>query len=133
MVRQKKAPTTQEPQSTTADIQAVLEAVSGLQLEELVTLQAEVEVLIKRRQKEKQKELLAQMLELAKAAGYNSLEAVVGSKQGRASRSDKGVKMPPKYQNPQDATKTWSGKGRKPNWILEHIDGGGQLDDLEIS
>ena len=36
-----------------------------------------------------------------------------------------------KYRS-KDGTKTWSGKGRKPGWAVEHLAQGGNLDDLLI-
>lgn len=110
----------------------VRDVIVGLQLEELVILKSDVELLIGQKQKEKKKELYADMLELAHAAGFKSVEELVSSQKGRRTRSDKGVRFPPKYHNPQDTKKTWSGKGRKPNWVNKHIEGGGQLEELEI-
>ncbi len=109
----------------------ISDAISKMALEELVSLKSDVEKLIKQKQKEKQKEVYANMLELAKAAGFNSVEEFMGSQKMRSPRSDKGLKMPPKYQS-EDGSKTWSGKGRKPNWIIEHLDTNGDLEDLLI-
>ena len=77
------------------------------------------------------KALYAQMLELAKAAGFSSVEEFAALQGGRTPRKDKGVRLPPKYQN-KDKTKTWSGKGRKPDWVIEHLASGGQIEALEI-
>jgi len=44
-----------------------------------------------------------------------------------------GVKGPALYQNKNDSTKTWTGKGRQPGWVTEHLGGGGQLDELKIA
>ena len=42
------------------------------------------------------------------------------------------VKPPPKYQDPTDPTKTWSGKGKAPNWLNAALESGKTLDDLLI-
>ena len=42
------------------------------------------------------------------------------------------VKAPPKYQDPNDPTKTWSGKGKVPNWIKSALEAGTELDALLI-
>ena len=42
------------------------------------------------------------------------------------------VKAPPKYQDPNDPTKTWSGKGKVPNWIKAALEAGTELDALLI-
>jgi len=39
-----------------------------------------------------------------------------------------GAKAPAKYRNPADPSKTWAGKGRKPDWINDAIARG---DDIE--
>ena len=94
-------------------------------------LKAGVESLIQQRQKEKQKDILKQMDELAWSGGFSSAAELIESQKGRSPRSDKGVKLPPKYRS-QDGKKTWSGKGRVPNWVLEHEEEGGDREDLLI-
>lgn len=41
-------------------------------------------------------------------------------------------KSPAKYRNPADPTQTWSGRGRKPRWIIEAAAAGRDLADFEI-
>lgn len=36
------------------------------------------------------------------------------------------------YVNPQNPWDTWSGRGRKPNWVNEAIKNGMKLSDLEL-
>ena len=31
----------------------------------------------------------------------------------------KGVKLPPKYRNPQDPNQTWTGRGVDPSWVAK--------------
>ena len=44
-----------------------------------------------------------------------------------------GAKGDALYRNPNDASKTWTGRGRQPKWAEDHIAGGGKLDDLKIA
>lgn len=44
----------------------------------------------------------------------------------------KGSKGAPKYANPADPSQTWTGRGRKPNWVIEALDSGKSLDDLAL-
>jgi len=37
-----------------------------------------------------------------------------------------------KYTNPLDARQTWTGRGRKPQWVVEALAGGKTLQDLEV-
>lgn len=41
-------------------------------------------------------------------------------------------KVAPKYANPADPSLTWTGRGRKPRWVQEHLDAGKKLEALEI-
>jgi len=41
-------------------------------------------------------------------------------------------KVKAKYKNPNDAAQTWTGRGRKPKWAVQHLDNGGSLDDVLI-
>lgn len=43
-----------------------------------------------------------------------------------------GAVNPPKYRNPNDPSQTWTGKGRKPGWVIEWQSSGKALDDLLI-
>ena len=37
----------------------------------------------------------------------------------------------PKYRNPDDPSQTWSGRGRRPRWVTQALEGGRTLDDLQ--
>ena len=41
-------------------------------------------------------------------------------------------KAPPKYQNPDDPSQTWSGRGKTPLWINRMLGAGKSMDDLRI-
>ncbi|MCB5200313.1 DNA-binding protein H-NS [Loktanella sp. DSM 29012] len=42
------------------------------------------------------------------------------------------TKSAPKYRNPNDATQTWTGKGRQPDWFKTAIAAGTDPSTLEI-
>jgi len=44
----------------------------------------------------------------------------------------KGPKGVPKYANPDNAAQQWTGRGRKPNWVVEQLEAGRTLEDLTI-
>lgn len=111
---------------------AVLEMMDELALEALVTLREEIETRIKHKQKEQNKELHAKMLEMARAAGFSTVEEFVQSQKIRTPRKDKGVKLPAKYRS-MDGSRTWSGKGRKPDWFVTHLEKGGFIEELKIA
>lgn len=37
--------------------------------------------------------------------------------------------VPPKYKQ---GAATWSGRGRQPRWVVEHLEKGGSLDELLV-
>jgi len=36
------------------------------------------------------------------------------------------------YQNPNDPTQKWVGKGKRPRWLNAYLDAGGNLADIEV-
>ncbi|TYC48492.1 H-NS histone family protein [Zoogloea oleivorans] len=53
---------------------------------------------------------------------------ITSSSMGSALKA-KGVA---KYQNRIDPSLTWTGKGRKPEWVITFLANGGTLEELEI-
>ena len=49
-----------------------------------------------------------------------------------ASKGGKSSKGAPQYADPDDPSRTWTGKGRKPNWVKEALENGKSLEDLKI-
>ncbi len=64
----------------------------------------------------------------AKEAGF-SLDDFVGGKP-RGSRTTK--KGEPKYRHPANTSITWTGKGRQPTWFKEHVEAGGDPEELAV-
>jgi hypothetical protein len=38
----------------------------------------------------------------------------------------------PRYRNPDDQSETWSGRGRRPRWLLAQLQAGRALSDMSI-
>ena len=47
-------------------------------------------------------------------------EAPVPVQEDKPPRSPGSVN-PPKYRNPENPMQTWSGRGKKPNWVIQHL------------
>lgn len=62
----------------------------------------------------------------AKKWGYSASELFTSAKE------TSGPKILPKYQNPANALQKWSGRGRQPRWVREHLESGGEMSDLSI-
>jgi DNA-binding protein H-NS len=37
-----------------------------------------------------------------------------------------------KYANPENKSETWTGRGRKPNWLVARLKKGAKLEDFAI-
>ena len=103
----------------------IIADMENLSFEDLNKIAEEAQKLIKRKKAEAERTFLARMKEEAKAQGID-LDAVLGNVKGN---KGKGI---PLYAHPNNPNKTWTGKGRKPNWVEDHLKNGGQLDDLKI-
>ncbi|MCW3482144.1 H-NS histone family protein [Neisseriaceae bacterium JH1-16] len=99
--------------------------ITQLEYAQLVALKADVERELKARESEEKAKAKRQIVELAKTYGLN-IEDVLGKTQG--------VRKPveAKYRNPDDASMTWTGRGRKPVWVQQHLDAGKTLEDLAV-
>ena len=63
----------------------------------------------------------------------NELGEDAPAKQKKAKAPKKAVKASkPKYADPADASRTWTGKGRQPNWFRAAVEKGIAPSDLEI-
>lgn len=96
---------------------------STLSLAELNSLRKDVDSAIKGFEKRRKKEALAAAHRAAQEHGF-SLDEILGTK-----GTTKGA---PKYANPSDATQTWTGRGRQPNWVKSALANGASLDDMAI-
>jgi DNA-binding protein H-NS len=66
-----------------------------------------------------------QLRAMAEKAGFD-LNELFGKRRGK--RGSAGVK----YRNPKDPSQTWTGRGRKPNWLVDAVKKGGKLDSFSV-
>jgi DNA-binding protein H-NS len=95
-----------------------------MSLDELRSLQKQVNQAIDGYKERQRQKALAELESKAHEMGF-SLSDLVGNKKLRKG----GI---PKYRNPDDPTMTWTGKGRRPDWIKKALAEGKSLDDLSI-
>jgi DNA-binding protein H-NS len=110
---------------------------SGYNLAELKGLQFDIEKQIKERQQGDVKQAREQILKIAQDLGVSVDELLAGSA-GKSGKSGKakggsGAKVAAQYQNPADNSQTWTGRGRKPQWVSNTLENGGTLEDLKIA
>ena len=100
-----------------------LEAMS---LKELRQLQKDLAKAISTYEDRHKAEARAKLEAIAKEMGY-SLADLIGVEM-------KTTRAPAvaKYRHPENATLTWSGRGRRPQWFVDHANAGGDASELMI-
>ena len=99
---------------------------SKLSIEEMEALAKDIEIEINTRREAERERVLEQMRELAASIGTTP-EQLFG-KAGRAAVAEKTVAV--KYRHPDNPALTWSGRGKRPLWVVEYLATGKSLDEL---
>lgn len=101
---------------------------SKMSLKDLLALQDDLEQAIANAQLREKQEVISQMEALAQEAGFSMNELIGGKGRGKG----KGSVSAAKYANPDNRAETWTGRGRKPNWLVEKLKKGASLEDFAI-
>ena len=101
--------------------------VDKMSLKELVALEGKIKGAINEARARERSVLKSKVAELAVSHGF-SIAELFGTN-GRAKSKATGIA---KYANPDDATDTWTGRGRKPNWLVARLKKGADLADFAI-
>ncbi|KUJ73772.1 transcriptional regulator [Ruegeria marisrubri] len=94
---------------------------------ELLELRDKIEIALKDAEQRERQEALRAAEKAAAQFGFSLAEL-----SGDARRGTKGTKAKPKYRNPRNPEQTWTGRGRKPQWIHDALKNGADISDLEI-
>lgn len=119
---------------------------SSLSLTELRRLQGRVESEIRRRTDTTRRNLLKRMQKMAADEGLSlddllesanpAAEAKPAATPKRAPRgaakAEKKAAPVIRYRHPEDPSKGWSGRGRKPQWAMDWVAQGKSLDELAV-
>lgn len=97
---------------------------SNLPTPELNKLAKNIDEELKQREIEERKDAKARIRELAASIGMTP-EEVLGIES--AKRTTAGE---PKFRNPDNPDQTWTGKGKRPNWLNEALAQGRPLEEL---
>lgn len=95
--------------------------------QELNQLKRDIDKELKSRRKEDAKQAQKELKSVAEKYGFN-LNELVGAQTPRGSKGT----APARFRHPNDPSKTWSGRGRKPVWIKEWESAGRSLDELRV-
>ena len=97
--------------------------VDNLSHAQFVDLQKRIEVAIVERKAEEARDVKEKMQALAEKSGF-SLAELFGLKR----RGKVGVK----YRNPQDTSQIWTGRGRKPNRLVDALKKGAKIESFSV-
>src|SRR5712691_4100313 len=89
---------------------------TGMNVQALMSLRNQIDERLAELRKELEKQLAA-------------LDGQASAK-GRAGKSLKGRKVPPKYRSPKG--ETWAGRGARPKWMVEALKRGKRVEDFLI-
>lgn len=96
--------------------------------DELVALKKDVGQELQGREKQEAKAAREELKQVAERYGFTLKELVESANAAGVRRG----KAPAKFRDPNDTSKTWSGRGRKPTWVKEWEAAGHTLDELRI-
>jgi DNA-binding protein H-NS len=109
-----------------------LSYIDKMSLKELLELEAKVAKAIAAARDKERTELKRKMAEMAETHGFSVNELFGGAGRGNARGSKNKSVGVARYANPDDRSDTWTGRGRKPNWLLERLKKGARLEDFAI-
>ena len=104
---------------------ATINGLDKMSYAELLKLQERIEAAIAAKRVEGAAATKEQLRAMAEKAGFN-LNELFGKRGGK--RGPSSVK----YRNPKDTSQTWTGRGRKPNWLVDAVKKGAKLDAFKI-
>lgn len=96
----------------------------------LLQLRTDVDAEIRRRESEEKAKAAKQVMDLIRTHGLDIQELATKTTKTVAAGTRKPVDA--KYRHPDDASLSWTGRGRKPLWVVTWLDSGRNLDDLLI-
>lgn len=105
-----------------------------LSVEELMALQEEAREIIEKRKLEKFKEQYKVMQQMAANLGYSLEDFIKRAKQlEKPIKNSPRKKVEPVFEHPTNMELKWSGRGKKPIWLVQYLkESGKNLEDLRI-
>ena len=101
--------------------------VDKMSLKDLMELELKVKKAIAVAKDRERAELKSKIEQMATESGFSVNELFASGRGG-----PKGRTIAPKYANPDNAGETWTGRGRKPKWLVAKMDKGAELEDFLI-
>jgi len=104
--------------------------IADYNLAELKGLLHSIDVEIKGRRVQDVRRARDKVLSIVRELGV-PLDVIFGDAEAKPVREKTGT-VAPRYRNPADNTQTWTGRGRRPKWVVNARADGRTMDDLRI-
>lgn len=104
--------------------------ISNLSVEELTRLTEEAAVLIESKKDQAIEDAYNQIIQIAETAGMTLEQFIEYGSHKRKKTTRKVVE--PRYRNKNNSADTWTGRGKKPRWLVAELDKGAKLEDFII-
>jgi DNA-binding protein H-NS len=114
-------------QTRRKDVNVATPNVDKMSLRDLMELDLKVQKALGIAKERERAELKHKIAALAEDSGFSVSELFGG--RGAAKGKSSGVA---KYKNPDNSAETWTGRGRKPNWLVAKLGKGAKMADFEI-
>lgn len=110
----------------------LLQEIEKLSLEDALQLDIALKSVIEKRRSQTRRQAVSQINELMNNIGLSREELLKMLDGGQNRPVSSRATVRPKYADPNDPNKTWTGRGRAPLWVVEYENQGGKRDDLLI-
>ena len=104
---------------------ATINGLDKMSYADLLKLQERIELAIAQKRVEEAATTKEALRAMAEKAGF-SLNDLFGKRGAKKGTGDA------KYRNPKDTSQTWTGRGRKPNWLVEAVKKGAKVETFKI-
>jgi len=99
-----------------------------LSLQDLTELQAKLTESLDQKKRSQLEEARRKLDLIIEEYGF-TVDEIIDIK---SKKTKTGALSAAKYRNPEDFSQTWSGKGRRPDWIVKFLESGNSLDEILI-
>jgi DNA-binding protein H-NS len=100
--------------------------IEKMSLKDLLDLEAKVQKAIANARERERSEIKQKVEALVQTAGF-SVSELFGGRGG-----PRGKAVAAKFVNPDDRSQTWTGRGRKPKWLVAKLEKGAKMEDFAI-
>lgn len=100
---------------------------SKLPYDELKELIIIAQNLLKSKEQARLNDIQAEIRRLAQSIDMSPEEVIM-----QMNRSSSRGSSEVKYRNPENESETWAGRGKRPNWLLDKLSQGHDLEDFKV-